>query len=175
MRTIYTVILICFFAVSAFSQKMLVLERANRAKTTKMYVGESLRFRLKGPENYWYDRTITDILPESNTLLLDNFAVKLDSIVQIKVRRKPIVRLLSGTIFTFGASLAFATTIAALYRDDGIAYAGLYGTAAGSMGLGLAFSTPRKLKLGKRHRLRIIEIRFPDPLIPPPPVGVKKG
>ena len=49
---------------------MLLLERVNRAKTTKFYTGDVLRFRLVGEEDYWYQRTITDILPESNTCLL---------------------------------------------------------------------------------------------------------
>lgn len=153
-----------------FGQKMVLLERANRAKTTKLYIGQALRFRLAGAEDYWYDRTITEILPESNTLLLDNFPVKLDSIVALRVRRKPVIRLIGGTLFTFGASLAVATTAAAIYRDRDTAYGALYGTAAASLATGALMSTKRTLKLGKKHRLRIIEIKFPEPpLIAPPP------
>lgn len=150
---------------------MLVLERANRAKTTKMYIGETLRFRLSGDEDYWYERTITEILPDTKTLLLDNFPVKLDSIVALKVRRKPVWRLIGGTLFTFGASLAIATTAAAIYRDKSTSYGALYGTSAGSLAAGMFLSSKRRLSLGTKHRLRIIEIKFPEPpLIPPPPV-----
>lgn len=76
MRIVFVFIL-SLFCGSVFSQKMLLLERANRARTTKYYVGDALRFRLAGEEDYWYFRTLTDILPETNTLMLDNFAVKL--------------------------------------------------------------------------------------------------
>lgn len=154
-----------------FGQKMLLIERANRAKTTKLYIGAPLRFRLSGAENYWYRRTITDILPESNSLLLDNFLVNLDSIAVIKVNRKGVWRIIGGTLLTFGASLALATTVGkVIYHDEDVDAPKLFGVAAVSFGTGWFMSTPRKLKLGKKHRLRIIEIKFPDPLIPPPPI-----
>ena len=156
---------------SIFGQKMLLIERANRAKTTKLYVGESLRFRLAGKENYWYTRSITDILTESNTLLLDNYLVKLDSISEIKVNRKGIWRIVGGALLTLGAGLTLATTVGkVIYDDKDVDAPKLLGIAAVSFGSGWFLSTPRKLKLGKKHRLRIIEIKFPEPLIPPPPV-----
>ena len=146
-----------------FGQKMLLLERANRAKTTKLYVDQTLTYALVGDEKYWYERTITDLLPESNLLLLDNFPVKLTNIAAIRVRRRPIVRLIGATIFTFGASLAVATTVAALYRDRETRYGLLYGTAVGSIAGGYVLNTRRVLKMGEKHRLRIIEIKFVAP------------
>ena len=86
---IFLLLLFCCSGFSVFGQKMLLLERANRARTTKFYLGAELKFRLVGEENYWYQRTITDILPETNTLMLDNFAVKLTEIQTLKMRRKP--------------------------------------------------------------------------------------
>lgn len=163
--------LLLFAFSSLWGQKMLLIERANRAKTTKLYIGETLRFRLAGKENYWYQRTITGIIPESNTLLLDNFLVKLDSISVIKVNRKGIWRIAGGALLTLGTSLTLATTVGkVIYHDEDINAPKLFGIAAVSFGTGWFLSTPRKLKLGKKHRLRIIEIKFPDPLIPPPPM-----
>ena len=165
----------CYFfllllTLPASGQKMLLLERANRAKTTKMFIGETLRFRLNGPENYWYERTITDILPESNILLLDNFPVKLDSIAQIKVYRRPIWRIIGASVLSLGGTLALAaTTGRVLYNDKDLDLPKLYGASAVSIGAGLYMLSKRKLKLGEKHRLRIVEISFPQPLIPPPP------
>lgn len=152
-----------------FAQKMLLLERANRAKTTKMYIGETLRYRLAGEEDYWYKRSISDMLPEKNLLLLDNFPVQLSDISVLKVRRKGFWHTSGQILFTFGISLAFATTVAVLYKDKGTKFGGLYATSAGSLGLGYFLTTPRKLKMGDTHRLRLVEVKFPDPLIPPPP------
>lgn len=170
MRTLITFVFLLTSLSCLSGQKMLLIERANRAKTTKLYVGAPLRFRLTGEENYWYRRTITGILPESNSLLLDNFLVNLDSIDAIKVNRKALWRITGGALLTFGASLTLATTVGkVIYHDDDVDAPKLLGIAAVSFGTGWFLSTPRKLKLGKRHRLRIVEVKFPDPLIPPPP------
>lgn len=148
-------------AITSVAQKMLVLERTNSAKTVKMYIGDVLEYRLKGDEDYWYTSTINDILPENKVLILDNFPVHVDSIAALRTRRKPITRLVGGTLVTFGASLAFATTIGALYSDNSINYGALYGTSVASAGVGLLAFTRKKLPMGEKYRLRIIEIRFP--------------
>jgi hypothetical protein len=154
-------------SVSVSAQKMLLIERANRAKTVRLYAGDFLEYRVRGAEDYWYAHRIDDLLPQTNTLLLDNFPVKVDSIAQIRVYKKSVVRFIGATLLTFGASLALATTFAAIYRDEHTAYATLYATSAGSFGLGWLLSGKRTLQLGKHHRLRIIEIRFPDPATTP--------
>jgi hypothetical protein len=170
MHRLFLVACILYSCTGVFAQKMLLLERANRAKTTKLYIGDDLRYRMAGPENYWYHRTITDMLPESQTLLLDNFSVKLDNISVIKVQRKGIWRIVGGALFTFGASLTLATTVGkVIYRDKNVDAPKLYGLAAVSLGAGWWMNTPKKLKLGKKHRLRLVEVKFPDPIIPPPP------
>ena len=160
MRTVL-ILFFCLSGLSVFGQKMLLLERANRARTTKFYTGEMLRYRMTGEENYWYDRTIMNMLPESNTLMLDNFAVKLTDIQTIKVRRKPIWRITGGAAFSLGATLALATTIGRVgYQDKDVDALKLYSLSAASLGAGWFLSTPRKLRMGKKHRLRIVEVRF---------------
>ncbi|HLP96043.1 MAG TPA: hypothetical protein VK168_18500 [Saprospiraceae bacterium] len=154
-------LLLCLSAYTASGQKMLLLERANRARTTKLYIGDELRFRMVGPENYWYKRTITDILPESNTLMLDNFAVKLDEIQSIKRHRKPIWRILGAAGYTLGATLTFATTVGRFgFQDKSVNAPKLYGIAAGSTAAGWFLTKYRKIRLGNKHRLRIVEIKF---------------
>src|SRR5690349_8115112 len=137
MRILLFLALLAGAVSGLHAQKMLLIERANRAKTTRLYIGESLRFRMKGEENYWYHRTITDILPESRTLLLDNFVVKVDSIAMIKVGRKGIWRITGGALLTLGASLALATTVGkVIYRDEDVNAPKLFGIAIVSFGTG---------------------------------------
>jgi hypothetical protein len=163
----YTLLLFLFLGSNAlFSQKILLLERANRAKTTKMYIGERLTFRLAGEENYWYERTITDLFPESNSLMLDGYLVRLDDISHIKVHRRRIWRVIGGALVSFGVSLGVATAAAALYGDDHHDYPLLIGGSVGSFGTGYFLLKKRKLQLDERHRLRIIEIKFEPPLPP---------
>lgn len=102
---------------------------------------------------------------------MDNFLVKLDSISAIKVNRKGIWRVVGGALITFGASLTLATTVGkVVYRDKEVNAPKLYGIAAASLGAGLLLSTPKKLRLGKKNRLRIIEIKFPEPTTPLTPI-----
>jgi hypothetical protein len=128
-----------------------------------------LQYRLAGDEDYWYNRTITGMLPEKNTLMLDNFAVELDDISELKVRRKGVWRIVGGTLFAFGASLALATTIGAIYGDNEVPYGAYYATSVVSAGIGYYLNTKRTLKLDEKHRLRIIEIQFSQPQPAPSP------
>ncbi|MEZ4892058.1 MAG: hypothetical protein R2778_03460 [Saprospiraceae bacterium] len=147
----YLILFICIALLSpAFGQKMLLIEKANRARTTKMYVGETLHFRLKGKENYWYTRTITDILPESNTLLLDNFPVKLDSIGMLESKSPTGLALVWRFVFYFGSIACLATTVGkVIYQDENVDAPKLYALSAVSLGAGWFMLSPRKLKLGK--------------------------
>lgn len=160
---LFTLLVFVFLQTAVFSQKMLLLERINNPRPTKIYIGDELHYRIAGKEDYWYHRTITDMLPDRNVLLLDNFAVNLGDISQIKVRRKGIWRVIGGALLTFGTSLTLATTAAVLYKDEGTNFGALYGVAAGSFGIGYFLSTKRTLKLGKKRRLRLIEIGLPQP------------
>ncbi len=148
----------------ATSQKMLLLERANRAKTTKHYIGQVLQFRLAGEEDYWYERQITDILPESNTLLLDGFPVKVSEIAALRVYRRPIWRIVGGALTTFGASMALAATVGRFgYNDRDLQLGKIYGTSVVSAGTGLFLLKKRTLRLGDTHRLRAIEVKMWTP------------
>lgn len=161
---LFFALLITLFVAPVFSQKMLLLERSNNAKPTKIFIGDNLQYRLAGDEEYWYERTITDMLPEKDMLLLDNFPVNLGDISELKVRRKGVWRIVGGTLFAFGASLALATTIAALYGDNETNYGALYATSVASAGVGFYLNTKRTLQMDQKHRLRIIEIQFMQPV-----------
>lgn len=147
------------FGLSAplWAQKMVLLEKANRVKTQKIYVGQQLHYRLTGKEDYWYHRELTEILPEQQTVVLDFYPVKLEDIAMLKVPRR--LRGLGNGLIVFGANLALATTAAAIFRDD-VKYGPLYGGAALSIGTGFWLSSKRTLKMGQKYRLRATEVRF---------------
>jgi hypothetical protein len=158
----FTLYFLLFFLTNTglFAQKMLILEQTNKAQTKKYFIGDAITFRFDGPEKYWYTRRITDILPEGNSLLLDNYLVKVDEIGYIKRPPGGFSRLVGGAIFTFGASLTFAATMAVLFRDREQNYPLAYGIAAGSLVTGRIILRKRKLPLGDKYRLKAIEVRF---------------
>jgi hypothetical protein len=141
------------------AQLYLLYEKANHAKTVKYQIGDQLRFRLEGEEGYWYARSITNILPESNSIMLDNYLVKVSDIVAIKRPPNTFCRITGGALLSFGIGLTFATTAALLYRDEQN-YPAYYGAAAASLVSSRFLLRRRTVKLGEKHRLRPIEIRF---------------
>jgi hypothetical protein len=158
MRLLLSLLCLLFVPLCADAQKMLLLERANRAKTTRIYAGQSIRYRL-GSDAFWYTGTIDDVYPASQSVLIDNQLIRLSDIDRLRWRRSTLAQIAGAAATTFGVTLAIANTVSLLRRnpDD---HGTLYGVAAGSLGLGLWLLPPRKLKLGGKYRLRAVEIRF---------------
>lgn len=161
MRFFFCCCLLCGCVACAFAQKMLLLERTNRDAPTKYFVGETLHFRLAGEEDYWYERTITDMMPESGLLFLDQMPVRVSEITALRVHRRPIWRIGGGLLFTFGATLALATTVGRFgYGDRDLRLGRLYGTSAAAGTAGWWLLKKRRLTLGEKHRLRLIEVKI---------------
>lgn len=161
---LFSLIFCALGATPLAGQKMLILERANRAKTIRYYPGDDLNYRLQGQEDYWYRRQIMDILPDQQSLLLDNFAVRVSDIHSLRIRRSRPMQIGGGALLSFGVSLAFASTVAVLFREREYNYAALYGSSALSFGVGYLMVSKKKIRIDdRRYRLRPIEIRFPDP------------
>lgn len=156
------VCLLCSVALmpNAEAQKLLLLERANRAKTGRWPLGTTVRYTLAGEPKYWYERTLNNLDAKAATLDLDQFTVKVADIHSIKVPRKGYQRGLGALLLGFGATLTVANTIAGARGEGGADFLELYGAAAGSLGIGWFLNTRRKLLMGEKWRLRPIEIRF---------------
>jgi hypothetical protein len=150
-------------ASPVFAQKMLLVEKRFKVKPRKIYVGETLHFRLKGKENYWYKSTIDDILPDRKLLLLDNQPVHIDSISAIYLPKHKISRILGSALLTFGVTLTFASSVAFLNRkndEQPYNFPLLFATAGASTLVGYRMVINKKLKMGEKYRLRTIEVKF---------------
>jgi hypothetical protein len=142
-----------------FAQKFLLLERANDPKTVRFYPGERIKFRLEGEEDYWYKRTLQDVLPESNCVMMDNYLVKVNEIAAIKRPPRTIWRITGGAFLSLGIGLTFSTTAAFIFRDS-YNYPLLYGSAGALLLSSRYMLRSRTVKMGDRYRLRPMEIKF---------------
>jgi len=140
-----------------FSQKILQMEHIHKVRATKFYTGDVLYFKLKGRENYWYQREITDILPKSNLIMLDLQPTPIGSIAAIKLPKPRIMSIIGTALMSFGATLTLATGYAAL-RGDKPRSEILLPVAVASFGVGIWMAKPRTHKMGKKRRLRVLEI-----------------
>jgi hypothetical protein len=148
---------------TVFAQKMLLVEKRYKVKPRKIYAGETLHFRLKGKEDYWYKSAIDDILPDRKLLLLDNQPVHIDSISAIYIPKHKISRIVGSALLTFGITLTFASSVAFLNRkndEQPYNFPLLFASAGASTLVGYRMVINKKLKMGKKYRLRVIEVRF---------------
>ena len=160
-------LLACCFSI-AYSQKMLLLEQRGKLINTRFYVGQTLHFRLKGSEPYWYKRTITDIPGTENTVVLGDQLVQVEDIAAIKMARKGRWKRFSAHMIIAGSQLALATAQAIAYKQ--YEYAPLFLASAAATCYGTYLKFPKKVRLGKRSRLIATNIQFAnDGEIPAPP------
>lgn len=141
------------------AQKFIQLEKANRAKTLKFYVGQDLTYRLKG-ETEWFTSTITDVQMDSQKVSFDLKPVPVADIEAIRLQHPGLVRSLGPALMIFGASWAGFALVGAAFDD----YELTAGTAIVS-GAGLASGyllyrifKNKKVKMGERRRLRAVEV-----------------
>lgn len=149
------------------AQKFLQLEKANRAKTIKLYVGEDLTYRLKGSTE-WITSTITNVQMDSQLVALDWKPVPVGQITAVRLQYAPFLRTLGPMFMIFGASWAGFSLVGAAFDN----YKLNAGTAIVS-GAGLASGfilhqifKHKPVRLGERRRLRAVEVPI-DGIKPP--------
>ncbi len=162
-RILLYFLFLCCFPATLAGQKYLQIEKRGSAKTQKIPVGSTIEYQLKDDE-IWYTHAIEDILVEENLLVLRDRYVSPDSITAIRRYRswtKPART--QGLIFA-GAWSGFALIGTATDGDPNSSYrwsdAIVTATAAT-----IALTVPKlleykKVKFGKKRRLRLVDLSF---------------
>jgi hypothetical protein len=156
--------LCCLTAVSA--QKVLQIERYGNPRTTKLYIGEELTYKVYG-DDLWRTRHLEDLIIDRNVIVLDDRYVNLKDIEAIQYQRgwtQPI----SISLYTFGTAWSALALVGTLtdgnpdtrYRPSDAIVSGV------SLGVGWGihqlFGT-KTIRLGKRRRLRMLDLTFKKP------------
>lgn len=164
MRLLLLLPICCLLSAILPAQKFIQLEKANRAKTSKFYVGQDFTYRLKG-ETEWFTSTITDVQMDSQIVSFDLKPIPISDIEAIRLSHPGILRTLGPSLMIFGASWAGFSLIGAAFDD----YKLTAGTAIVS-GAGLASGyvlyrifKHKKIKMSERRRLRAVEVPL-DPM-----------
>ena len=147
----------------ASGQKYLIIEKAGRAKTERLNQFDEITFQLKEDDKGWYTRQILDLNADAQMILLGDVWMPISDIVRIKLKRKRAwASILGGALMGGGASMflgdVYYTAIGKpQYSEDGMEF-GAINMAVGA-GVRSLFG-PIKYNLGKRVRLRAIDITF---------------
>ena len=161
---LWTSILMCTCS-SVNAQIYLQLERANSTKTIKFFVGDILEFKLKEFPKTWRQEEILAIKPEANTIVFEDNFYNISEFHTIRLTKpwaKSIgtnIMYFSAAWFTYGGIATLADSGYTMSKDE-IIIGGVF-AAVGYLIRTLFHK--KKIKLNKRKRLRIMDLRMTVP------------
>jgi hypothetical protein len=163
MKNAYLVFILVFILSPGLpAQKVLQLERAHRARTVKMPIGTPLTFRLQGPAAEWERAAITDLDVEGQRVRLDLLWYKISDLEALKRQKSGGAQGIGAMLGVFGISWAGYSAIGQfLYNDDEINWNTAAIIAGTTLPAAWWLTRPRTLNMGKKHRLRVLDITYP--------------
>jgi len=161
-------VLIFFLQVSLSAQKVLQIEKFGKAKTEKLYIGESIFIQTKDNPD-WFEGIIDDLLPDAQAVVFYDRIIPLKDITAVKFRKK-------STMNGIGKAVQWSWVVPAFYQgvydlvepvsaeERRAAWKGTAFIGGGSFLLGsiMRLIPPKKLKFGEgeRRRLRVLDLTF---------------
>jgi hypothetical protein len=162
MKTSYLILFFFFLSViPASAQKVLQMEKRGDVKTKKHYLGEELTFQLKGGSD-WYTDVMIDIKVEEDIIVFSERFVKVGDIKTIKTYKNArFANRMEKSLYSFGAAWLLFSLGGALAGEplNDLAWQ----VPAASAGLGFLIKKifyTRKYRIGKRRRLRALDLSF---------------
>lgn len=152
-----------FFISNSLAQKVIQIERYGRAKTEKIFIGEGIEYRLKDGKEWRY-AVIEDINVEQNLIVLADRYLDPEKIDAFRYYR-PYSQKLGLQVMTFGVAWSgYALIGTAVDGNPDTKYRlsdGIVTASAIAAGIGIAkLLKYKKIKFGKRKRLRLVDITF---------------
>ncbi|WP_367393050.1 hypothetical protein [Lewinella sp. LCG006] len=164
MRYLYLFVFVLTVS-SLAAQRVLLIEKLNSPKTTKLYVGDYIQYQLVD-EKDWYGERIYDLRDDTQALVFPDRYVAIEDIAMLR-QGKPWARNIGLMLVTFGVSWSgFALLGTATDGDPETGYersdAIVTGVAVGTGVLLPALFGTKRMRFGEgeRLRLRILDISF---------------
>ncbi len=163
MRTLLLTLALLCSVPTLTAQRILLLEKTNSAQTAKVYEGETLKFRMEG-DDFWQSGPIREMRPDIQALVINDRFILLEEI-EIVHRGKTFAAAAGYSLMTFGAAWSIFAGLG--YNTDGdpnSQYGAMdLGVTAVSIGSGFLLNKllgQNKFRVGKKRRLRIVDINF---------------
>ena len=147
-----------------FAQRVLLLERANQSRSDRRYEQQSITFRMRGDKFYQSGR-IDELRPDIQAMVINDRFIVLDEIESLRMPGSGLLNYTGLSLMVFGGS--WSVFALAGYTLDGNPETN-YGTLDLTVtitGLTTGFLLRklfgrRKFTLGKRKRLRVVDLSF---------------
>lgn len=146
----------------SFSQIFLQLESSTSVKSQKFAVGDVLEYSTVEFPKDFYKSEIIELDPEMNIILFDDGYFKLDQLYKLKFERSK-VKMFGAGLLQFSAGWFLYGGLATLTQDNFTMDKGqiIIGAVIAAVGYGIRkIFGKRRVKLGKKNRLRIVDLRF---------------
>lgn len=145
----------------AVGQKALLIEKRGSLKTVKIFVGETIYYKLKSDKKQWLEERIIDIKIEEGYVLFENRIVHVDSIYAIQFRNaRNAVKTIANVLIGFSYAWNFWTIVSLI---DGTPFnwstiaIGVGSFVVGQLLKQVLFKT---YKFKGRKRIRLIDLTF---------------
>ena len=163
MKILLALLTIVVIPQISISQKFLIIEKAGSAKTQRLNEFDEITFQLKDDDKGWYTRQILDLNADAQLILLGDTWIPVNDIGRLKLkRRRAWASIIGGALQGGGASMflgdAYYTATGRHQVSEGGFQFGVINMAVG-IAIKAAFG-PIKYNLGKRVRLRVIDITY---------------
>jgi len=169
MRTgfIYTLLLL-FIVGNVAAQKVLQIEKIGKAKTQKLYVGESI-FLQTTTNPDWFEGVIDDLLPDAQAIVFYDRIIEIKDITAVKFRKKSSLNGAGKAVqWSWVVPIAYQgvfTLVNPPEEDElkqSLISAGIIGGASFLLGTVMRLVPPKKLKFGagRNRRLRVLDLTF---------------
>jgi hypothetical protein len=145
------------------AQKVLQIEKYGSPKTEKIHIGSVIDYRLAGEESF-REGYIEDIRVEDSLIVFGDRYVNVHDIAELRFARG-WGKAVGTSLMIFGGSWSGFALLG--YATDGNPETSYSGRDAAvtviSAGLGYALAKLvryRKVRIGRRYRLRLLDLRF---------------
>ena len=151
------------FALPGSAQQVMQIETYGKARTKKIYPGQTIQYRLKNQKNDWLTGAVESYRMEERLVVLTDRYVHVDSIAALRYDRR-WSKAVGTQMFWFGAAWSAFAAIGALTDGDPSSnYEWSDAAVTGGFWLG-SFLTPRLFryryyKMDGRHRLRLVDLQ----------------
>lgn len=163
-----SILLSCLFIVcpkSTDAQVVLYMEIMTEIKPIKYYEGQTLMFKSKEFPEDWRMVKIERLMDEEKLILFDGGMLKLEDIIEIR-RTRPWSKVVGYMLQTFGVAWFGFGGLAHFTTDNfnfGVDTAVIGGTAIVSGYLIRKIFKYKKYKVGRKVRLKILDLSWPEP------------
>jgi hypothetical protein len=163
--------LIIFLISSTFvyGQKFLQMEKYGSLKVKKYYIGDDITYQLTG-DKIWYTETIQDLIIEENIILFADHYIKIDDIRTIKSFKSREWSKRTGIqLYAFAGGWVLFSLAGSLTSEWELKWdtAIIAGAAILTGFLIQQIFKSKKYKIGKKRKLRMLDITMIKPVFQP--------